>query len=195
MGGGADFREALWVCLGLPTFSWSLTCGSQAWPWAETHTCCSGAVEGVSGEHSTPEAGCPRGSPAGGKAGCGRQSLGSGAAPHPHPPALPLLLRHPGPAHLRDLLPRGAEGHREGLCHLRGPHGEGGAPQLGQQGGEGEGTTARPSLALPLLSSWGGLGARRPYPGRAVAPGQQGLSLLASVAPLSLRPTQKGQVH
>ena len=73
--------------------------------------------------------------------------------------------------------------------------GEGGAPQLGQQGGEGEGTTARPSLALPLLSSWGGLGARRPYPGRAVAPGQQGLSLLASVAPLSLRPTQKGQVH
>lgn len=81
--GRADLREALWVCLGLPTFSWSLTCGSQAWPWAETHTCCSGAVGGVSGEHSTPEAGCPRGSRAGGKTGCGCQSLGSGAAPTP----------------------------------------------------------------------------------------------------------------
>lgn len=152
-------------------------CCRVAWPWAETHTCCSGAVEGVSGAHSTPEAGCPRGSPAGGEAGCVREPLGSRAAPHP---ALPLLLGCPGPAHLRGLLPRGAKGHREGLCRLRGPHGEGGTPQLGQQGGKGEGTAARPSLAPP--SSPPGVGWALGSPTLA------GLWLLASVAPLSPRP-------
>ena len=57
---------------------------------------------------------------------------------------------------------------------------EGGTPQLGQQGGNGEGTAARPSLAPP--SSPPGVGWALGSPTLA------GLWLLASVAPLSPRP-------
>lgn len=76
-----------------------------------------------------------------------------------HPPlppaALPLLVRRPCAPDLGDFLPGGAEGDREGLCYLRGADGEGGSPQLHQQGGEGAKPTAgSPHLRPSPLGHW-----------------------------------------
>ena len=176
-----------WVWLAFPPFLGALLVGASpglccrvAWPWAETHTCCCGAVEGVSEEHSTPEQAVHMGHTR--EARCAVSASPWAyvpPAPPPSPAALPLLLRCPGPAHLRDLLPRGAEGRREGLRHLRGPHGEGGAAQLHQQGGEGEGAAARPSRALSSPPGWSRHWAAPSWPGRgsrAAGPEDPGLS-------------------
>ena len=53
----------------------------------------------------------------------------------------------------------------------------------------------QPGLPGPSPPLPGGPGTGQPHPGQAVAPGQQGLRLLASVASLSPRPAQEGQVH
>ena len=53
----------------------------------------------------------------------------------------------------------------------------------------------QPGLPGPSPPLPGGLGTGQPHPGQAVAPGQQGLRILASVASLSSRSAQEGQVH
>lgn len=160
------------------------------------------------------KASCPHESPETGGAGCGsvcrwahlRFSLLT---------ALPLLVRRPCPSDLGDFLPGGAEGGGEGLRHLRGAHGEGGAPQLHQQGGEGAG------LSLPLLPSrglgpmgrgvgHGEAGPRVLCPGRVPGWGVHGAGalssllwdwlssdcrLLYSVASVSSSPAWKGLVY
>lgn len=133
-------------------------CHRAALAWAETHPACDVLEPWRMPARS---AGCVRGSRlsawvAGNREaerGVGLSASGLTAGP-PSSAALPLLLRCPGPSRLGDILPRGAEGHREGLCHLRGPDGEGGAPQLHQQGGEGEGGAPWATglfLCLPVL--------------------------------------------